>query len=173
MLSTRAGGLGINLATADVVILYDSDWNPQVDLQAMVCTLGGFNVFLCTSRFHSRSFDPKQYISFRKTCCIITLYSACDMQIIQLHTLLLIIMSKLSSGPRSSYRSEEGSASVPPHHWQHSGGEDCRARGDEVETGLHCNSARYLIILQNHSWHTNGQSLEPQKNISVTDCIGH
>merc|ERR1719341_2145194 len=35
MLSTRAGGLGINLATADIVILYDSDWNPQADLQAM------------------------------------------------------------------------------------------------------------------------------------------
>lgn len=41
MLSTRAGGLGINLATADTVILYDSDWNPQVDLQAQVGRAGG------------------------------------------------------------------------------------------------------------------------------------
>ena len=35
LLSTRAGGLGINLMAADTVVLYDSDWNPQVDLQAM------------------------------------------------------------------------------------------------------------------------------------------
>lgn len=35
LLSTRAGGLGINLTAADTCILYDSDWNPQMDLQAM------------------------------------------------------------------------------------------------------------------------------------------
>ncbi|XP_025795316.1 ATP-dependent DNA helicase DDM1-like isoform X2 [Panicum hallii] len=35
ILSTRAGGLGINLTSADTCILYDSDWNPQMDLQAM------------------------------------------------------------------------------------------------------------------------------------------
>ena len=34
LLSTRAGGMGINLTAADTCIIYDSDWNPQQDLQA-------------------------------------------------------------------------------------------------------------------------------------------
>ena len=36
LLSTRAGGVGINLTAADTVVLYDTDWNPQADMQVRI-----------------------------------------------------------------------------------------------------------------------------------------
>jgi SNF2 family DNA or RNA helicase len=36
ILSTRSGGVGVNLTGADTVIFYDSDWNPTMDAQAQV-----------------------------------------------------------------------------------------------------------------------------------------
>lgn len=42
ILSTRSGGIGVNLTGADTVIFYDSDWNPTMDAQ--VCIQNNFIV---------------------------------------------------------------------------------------------------------------------------------
>lgn len=48
LLSTRAGGVGINLTAADTCIIYDSDWNPQNDLQASAYISASLDTSLCT-----------------------------------------------------------------------------------------------------------------------------
>ena len=44
LLSTKAGGLGINLATADTVIIYDMDWNPHNDIQVLILSFYPFTI---------------------------------------------------------------------------------------------------------------------------------
>ena len=52
MLCTKAGGLGINLTAADTVIIYDSDWNPQNDLQVEIREFFLDIIFLLSSHIY-------------------------------------------------------------------------------------------------------------------------
>ena len=63
LLCTKAGGLGINLTTADTVIIYDSDWNPQNDIQATArCHRIGQTKEVKVYRFiTSKSYERKMF----------------------------------------------------------------------------------------------------------------
>lgn len=59
MISTRAGGVGLNLVAADTVIFYEQDWNPQVDKQALqrAHRIGQMNHVLCINLVTERTVE--------------------------------------------------------------------------------------------------------------------
>ena len=67
LLSTRAGGLGVTLTSADTVVFYDSDFNPQADLQAAArCHRIGQTKFVYPSLpFHNRQITFRPVRVFR------------------------------------------------------------------------------------------------------------
>ncbi len=71
LLSTRAGGLGLNLQSADTVLLFDSDLNPQSDLQAMARAhrIGQTRSVLC-SAFIDLHAVTLSYTDYRLCMCV-------------------------------------------------------------------------------------------------------
>ena len=97
LLSTRAGGLGINLAAADTVIIFDSDWNPQNDMQAQARAhrLGQTQHVKVYRLITSRTYEMEMSVSRSSACtdrtsasvtrtclhCLATLVSCARLQV--------------------------------------------------------------------------------------------
>ena len=97
LLSTRAGGLGVNLTRADTVIIFDSDWNPHMDLQ--VCMRARTQAAAAATQ--QSTHDPRASALFSFLTAIVR------------HT------CTTGDGPRAPHRPDEDRNGLPPRDRRH------------------------------------------------------
>ena len=92
LLCTRAGGLGINLTAADTVIIYDSDWNPQNDVQAQArCHRIGQSKAVKVYRLITRnSYEREMFDRFVKVMVVMVDCSGVVMKVRRINPSVLI-----------------------------------------------------------------------------------
>jgi superfamily II DNA or RNA helicase len=114
LLSTRAGGLGLNLTAADTVIIFDSDWNPQNDLQAQARAhrIGQTQSVKVYRLLTKKTYEMHMFHRYSTACTQYTLYSLCTCSTGTVQHALTIHYTHYAHIPQSQH--EAGSRQSSP-----------------------------------------------------------
>lgn len=136
LLSTRAGGLGINLTSADTVIIYDSDWNPHQDMQVSWGVHAAGSLLMSTSQIWrcvgSAAFDTPTCYCCTSALCVVWGHGCWNWR-------------PLQAGPLVSLSPNQ---SIPYHPMQSKCCHPMRA------TASHCTLTQHDLMLNHHHSHT-------------------